>query len=292
MKKIGFAGLGIMGSGMAANMIRKGFEVTVWNRDAGRCAPLAAAGARVARTPAEMASQAEVVITMVRDDAAVRAVLSGPEGAFEKAQKGTCFIDMSTVTPGLARAMAQEANKRGFSYLDAPVTGSKGAAAEGKLNILVGGPVEILEEQREVLEAMSQSIAHLGPNGASAYFKLANNQIAAVLMAALGESLALIEQAGIDRQWGIETLAGTVTRVMGLKKEKIQHEDWSTDFALDLMYKDINQALIAAEELKHPQPIVAAAREVYQRGRQANLGSKDFSAVSEVSRIQKVTPEN
>lgn len=276
-----------MGNGMASNLIKKGFEVTVWNRDKSKSKPLSDLGAKVAETPAEMAAGADVVITMVRDDKAVRTVLAGQNGAFTSARPGTCFIEMSTVTPHLAREMAAEAKKRGFSYLDAPVTGSKGAAAEGKLNILVGGPEEVLAQNREILEAMSQSITHLGPNGSSAFFKLANNQLCAVLMAAMGESLAMIEQAGIDRKMGVEILAGTVTRVTGLKKAKILNEDWSTEFALELMFKDLTQALNAGDELKLPLPIVAATREAFQKARQQGLGEVDFAAVSEVARVNK-----
>ncbi len=284
MKKVGFGGLGIMGGGMAANLVRKGFEVTVWNRDVTKSAPLTEMGAKVANSPAEMAAEAEVVVTMLRDDAAVRAVLSGPQGAFQSARPGTTFVEMSTVTPSLVQAMVEEAKAHGHSYLDVPVTGSKDAAAGGKLNLLVGGPAEVLEAQRDVLEAISQSITHLGPNGASAYFKLANNQFAAVMLAALGESLAMVEQAGLNREQALEIFVGTASRVCGLKQNKIKNEEWSTDFALEMMLKDMTQSMSAAQELKLPMPIVAAAREVYLRGCQIGLGEVDFAAVTEVAR--------
>ncbi len=280
MKKIGFVGLGIMGNGMAANLVRKGFEVTVWNRDLSKTASLKELGAKVASNVGDLAVNAEVIVTMVRDDAAVRAVLTGPDGAFKKARPGTIFIEMSTVTPNLVRDMVATAEQAGFKYLDAPVTGSKGAAADGKLNILVGGSAEVLEEQRDVLEAMSQSIIHIGPNGSSAFMKLATNQLAAVTLASLGESLALVEQAGINREMALEILVATVARVSGAKKEKILKENWDTEFTLDLMYKDLTQALAAAEELKQPMPVLAAVREKFQLARQKGLGDQDFSVIS------------
>ncbi len=284
MKRIGFAGLGIMGSGMAANLIKKGYQVTVWNRSSDKCEPLAEMGAEVAATPAELAARSEVVISMVRDDAAVRELLSGPQGAFNGAEPGTTFIECSTVTPGLVREMVEIAKAKKFQYLDAPVTGSKGAAAGGQLNFLVGGPAEVLEAQRDVLEAMGQSITHFGPNGSSAYFKLANNQLAGAMLATLGESLAMVEEAGINREVALEALVGTVTRVMGLKKAKVLNEDWSTEFALELMHKDLTQALIAANDFDLPMPIIAAARETFQRAKLQGLAKEDFAAVTKASK--------
>lgn len=279
MKKVGFIGLGIMGSGMAANLVKKGFAVTVWNRDHSKTAQLKELGAAVATGISVLAGEAEVVVSMLRDDAVVRRVLL--EQAIPAAKPGTTFIDMSTVTPGMARQLAESAAAHSCNFLDAPVSGSKAAAAGGQLNIMVGGPTEVLEAQRDVLAAMGQNIVHVGPNGASAYLKLANNQLAAVLLGAIGESLALIEKAGLDRTMALEALVGTASRVTQLKQAKIQARDWETQFALDLMHKDLTQTLQAADELAIPMPILAVTRESYQRARQKGKGSLDFSVVTE-----------
>ncbi|HEX2911266.1 MAG TPA: NAD(P)-dependent oxidoreductase [Chloroflexia bacterium] len=280
MKRVGFVGLGIMGAGMAGQLLEQGFELVVWNRDRSKAQPLVERGAKLAASPAELASEVEVVITMVRDDAAVREVLLGENGAIAAAKPGTTFIDMSTVTPGMTRELLQATDAKGCHYLDSPVTGSKAAAASGQLNLLVGGKAEDIEAQRDVLETMAGTITHIGPNGSSAFFKLANNQLAAVLLATYGECLALIEAAGIDRAMALETLIGTAARVSGMKKDKILKGDFSTDFALDLMHKDLTQAMQAANEVGLPAPILAATREVYQQARKEGKGGQDFAVIA------------
>ena len=281
MKKVGFIGLGLMGSGMAGRLIEHGYELTVWNRDKSKAQPLVEKGAKLAASPAELASQVEVVITMVKDDAAVRKILLGEKGAIAAAKPGTTFIDMSTVTPAMGRELADVCKEKGFPFLDAPVTGSKGVAASGQLGILVGGEAATLETVRPVLQAMGQSITHVGPNGSSAILKLANNQLTGVLMAALGESLALCQAAGLDREMCIETLVGTDSRVTGMKKPNILNRDFSTDFALEMIHKDLTQTLQAANELTLPMPLLATAREIYQQARRDGKGEQDFSIITQ-----------
>lgn len=282
MKKVGFMGLGIMGGGMAGQLIEKGFELTVWNRNRSKMKPLVEKGAKPAESPADLASQVEVVITMLRDDAVVREILLGEQGAIKAAKPGTVFIDMSTVTPMMARELAAACQAKGLLFLDAPVTGSKGAAASGQLSILVGGEASTLDAVRDILAAMSQSISHIGPNGSSAVLKLANNQLCGVLLASLGESLSLCQAAGLNREMVLETLVSTVGRVSAMKKSKIMQRDYSTDFALDLIFKDITQTLQAANEVTLPMPILAATREVIQQARKDGKGGQDFSVIADV----------
>jgi 3-hydroxyisobutyrate dehydrogenase len=270
-----------MGSGMAGQLLEKGFELLVWNRDQKKAQPLVEKGAKLAESSADLASKVEVVITMLRDDAVVREILLGENGAIRVAKPGTIFIDMSTVTPMLARELAAACKARGLPFLDAPVPGSKGAAASGQLGILVGGEASTLEAVRDILEAMSQSIIHVGLNGSSAVLKLANNQLSGVFIAALGESLALCEAAGLNREMVLETLSATASRVGGMKKPKILNRDFSTDFALDLIHKDLTQTLQAANELTVPMPLLATARELYQQARKEGKGDKDFSIITE-----------
>jgi 3-hydroxyisobutyrate dehydrogenase len=281
MKKVGFIGLGLMGSGMAGRLIEHGYELIVWNRDKSKAQPLVEKGAKLAESPADLASQVEVVITMVKDDAVVRKILLGEKGAIAAAQPGTTFIDMSTVTPMMSRELAAVCQEKGFPFLDAPVTGSKGAAASGQLGILVGGDAATLETVRPILQAMSQSITHIGPNGSSAILKLANNQLTGVLMVALGESLALCQAAGLDRERCLETLVGTVSRVSAMKKPKILNREFSTEFALEMLHKDLTQTLQAANELTLPMPLLATAREIYQQARREGKGDQDFSIITQ-----------
>jgi 3-hydroxyisobutyrate dehydrogenase-like beta-hydroxyacid dehydrogenase len=281
MKTVGILGTGIMGGGMAEQLLRKGYPVVVWNRDAAKLRPLVEKGATAAASLAELGAQSDVVLVMVRDDAAVREVILGPGGALSQARPGTTFINSSTVTPGLVREVGAAIEARGCKFFDAPVTGSKAAAASGNLGFIVSGPPEVIEAQMDVLNALGQSVLNLGPLGASAVFKLANNQLAATIIRAMGESLALCEAAGLQRETVVESLAGTAQRVCGLKKDKIIHRDWSTDFALDLMLKDLNQALDTAAKSKVSLPLISAGRDIYRRAAEAGRGGQDFAVVVE-----------
>lgn len=281
MKRVGIIGTGIMGGGMAEQLLRQGYPVVVWNRNAAKIKPLIALGAAGAASPAELAAQADVVIVVVRDDAAVREVVVGPAGALAKARPGTTFINSSTVTPGLVQEVAAAVEARGCAFFDAPLTGSKVAAASGKLGFIVSGRPEVIEAQADLLNALGQSVLNLGALGNSAIFKLANNQLAATIIRAMGESLALCEAAGLERATVVEALAGTAQRVCGLKKDKIIQRDWSTDFALDLMLKDLNQALTTAEAAKVAMPLIASSREIYRNAVGSGMGALDFAAITE-----------
>jgi 3-hydroxyisobutyrate dehydrogenase-like beta-hydroxyacid dehydrogenase len=281
MKTIGIIGTGIMGGGMAEQLLRKGYPVVVWNRNAAKTQPFIAQGATGAASPADLGSQADVIILVVRDDAAVREVVLGPAGALSKARPGTTFMNSSTVTPGLVQEVGAAIEARGCAFFDAPVTGSKVAAASGNLGFIVSGRPEAIEAQMDVLNDLGQSVLNLGALGNSAVFKLANNQLAATVIRALGESLALCEAAGLARDTVVELLAGTAQRVCGLKKDKIIHRDWSTDFALDLMLKDLDQAIDTAGKSNVSMPLISAARDIYGRAFEAGRGEQDFAVVVE-----------
>jgi len=280
-KRVGVIGTGIMGAGMAEQLLRQGFPVVVWNRTPDKAVPLVKLGATAARSPAELAPQVDTILLVVRDDAAVRAVVLGPEGALSKARPGTTFINASTVTPALVREVGAAIEAKDCAFMDAPVTGSKAAAANGKLGFLVSGRPEVVQSQLDVLNVLGQTITDFGPLGNSAVFKLANNQLAATLIRAMGESLALTEAAGLKREVVVEALVTTATRVCGLKKDKLLHRDWSTDFALDLMCKDLDQALQTSAELNVPSPLIAAVREIYRKAADRGGGELDFAAVVE-----------
>ena len=279
-KRIGVIGVGIMGSGMAQRLLEQGFQVVACDRDAEKVARLVALGATGAASPAETASQAGTVILMLRDDATVRTVLFGPAGALAAARPGTTFINSSTVTPGLVEEIAAAIEAKGCAFLDAEVTGSKAGAAVGKIGFLVCGRPEVIEAQRGLLNILGQSITVFGRLGQSATFKLANNQLAAVLVRAIGESLALCEAAGIDRQTAVDALTATAPRVCGLKKEKLLNRDWSCDFSLEFMLKDLDATLRTAAELGVSMPLLATAQEIYRRAVESGAGALDCSVVA------------
>ena len=279
MNRIGVVGIGIMGGGIAASLLRKGFPVSVWNRSPEKCAPLVEAGAVLAPDPASLAAESDVIISVLRDDQVVREVVL--EQMLPHAKPGTTLIDMSTVTPGMSRNLAQKAQLRGCHFLDAPVMGSKEAAENGQLTILVGGPAETLEAQRDVLNAMGQKIVHVGPNGSSAFLKLGCNQFVAGIIASVGEGLALAKKGGVDRQTAVDVFMGTMARVAVLKHSKIAERDWATHFALDLMFKDLVQAQQAADEAHVTMPILSAVTDTFERVRRQGIGELDFSVVAD-----------
>lgn len=276
-------GLGIMGGGMAANLLRAGHTLTVYNRTASRAGGLVKDGARLAETPRDAAEGADVIISMVGDDAASRAVWLGTAGALAGAD-GAVLVECSTLSPGWVRELAELAAQRDLAFLDAPVTGSKEAAEGGTLKLLVGGDATALERAREALDAVSSEIVHLGPSGSGATFKLINNLMGCVQIAALAEGLALAERAGLDMQRTVDLLlagAPASPMVKGKAPRMLARDYDDTHFALRWMHKDATYALDAAAEHGAIMPTLAAARELYQLAHQQGYGEHDFAAVIE-----------
>jgi 3-hydroxyisobutyrate dehydrogenase len=280
---VALMGLGLMGSGMARNLLAAGFPLTVYNRTPEKAAPLADAGARVATSPRDAAAGAEIVISMVSDDAASRAVWLGDDGALAGAEPGALLIESSTVTAEWVRELAGRAAERGFELLDAPVTGSKPQAAEGKLLFLVGGSESALERARPVLAAMSRDIVHIGPTGSGALIKLVNNFLCGVQAASLAEALALIDATGLDRGRALEVLTGGAPGSPMVKTlaDRMAARDFSTRFALRLMLKDLDYAFGEGARSGVPLRTAASARDVFESSVAAGDGEKDLSAVVE-----------
>lgn len=281
--RVAVLGLGLMGSGMTRNLLAAGMEVSVYNRTRERAEPLREEGARVARTPKEAAEGADVVISMVADDDASRSVWMGDDGALAGAPKGAIFIESSTTTVEWVRELAEAARQGGFDFLDAPVTGSKVQAAAGELLFLVGGSPEVLERARPVLSAMSREIVHIGPSGSGALMKLVNNFLCGVQAASLGEAMAFIEKSGLDREKAIEILlqgAPGSPLIRLLSGRMVQH-DFTPNFALQLMMKDLNYSGTEGRRVGVPMTTADAARQVFQNAVDAGLGEDDMSAVVE-----------
>jgi 3-hydroxyisobutyrate dehydrogenase len=278
-----------MGSGMARRLLGAGFPLTVFNRNPAKATALAAEGAVVAGSPREAAARAETIISMVADDAASRAVWFGENGALAGAARGSVLIESSTVSPGWVGELAAAARTRGCELIDAPVTGSKNHAAAGELNFLVGGPVEALEKVRSVLAAMGRSITHVGPTGSGALLKLINNFLCGVQAASLAEALALIERSGLDRGKTLEVLLNGApgSPLLKLLTPRMTAQDYTPNFLLSLMTKDLNYAIQEASRHSIRLETVAAALEAFQRALAAGNGARDFSAVVEPLRQRR-----
>ena len=204
--KVAFLGLGTMGGGMATNLLKAGFSLTVYNRTSAKAQPLVNAGARLASSPADAAKGASIVLAMLADDAASRNVWLGADGALAAADLGAILIESSTVSPAWIAELAAAAAQRGLQFLDAPVTGSRMQAESGQLSFLVGGNEAALAAVMPVLQTMSKEVLHLGPVGSGAKLKLINNFLCGVQIASLAEGLAWIERSGLDREQALEFL--------------------------------------------------------------------------------------
>jgi 3-hydroxyisobutyrate dehydrogenase-like beta-hydroxyacid dehydrogenase len=279
---VGMIGLGLMGKSMAANLLKAGFQVTVWNRTRGRADELVRAGAKLASSPREVAVASEVVLTIVSDPPALEEVLWGAHGALDGLRRGSAYIDSSTVSPMLARRIAAACSDRGAAFLDAPVTGGTWGAEKGELVFMVGGEPEALKRVEPVLGAMGKRWFLLGPHGAGQTVKLAMNMILALQVDALAEALALVTGAGIPGQRLIEVLQSSMARaaVLDIKAPMILEGKYAPSFPLRLMHKDLGLALELANQLGVPLPATAAARETYSAVKGAAKEDLDYAAVA------------
>ncbi len=287
MQTVALLGLGVMGSGMAQNLLKAGFSLTVYNRTRAKAEPLAAKGARVAETPKETVSAAQVILSMVGDDTASRAMWLGENGALAGAKPDTVLVECSTLSLDWVRELAGLAASHNLAFLDSPVTGSKDAAEAGELRLLVGGDAAVLERVRPVLEAMSRRIDLFGPTGSGALVKLINNLMGGVQAVVLAEGLALAERAGLDMEQVVSFIINGApgSPIVKGKAARMAARDYAdTQFALKWMHKDTTYALRAADEFGVPMPTVAVAREVYRMARNLGLGEADFAAVIEALR--------
>lgn len=281
MSIVAFIGVGAMGSRMAMNLHAAGHKLRVYNRDRAKTKPFADKGIEVCDSPAAAAKGAEFVCSIVSDDVATREVMMGASGVFSAAASGTIVLDSSTNTPAMSREAAKAAAAKGIIYLDAPVSGSLTQAQGKELVILVGGDKAAFDKAQPVLLAMGRMVRRIGDTGAGATLKLINNMLTATLTAALGEAAQAAEAANLDRDAAMEVLneGAAGSRAMKTKLPKMFKRDFSPQFQLELMDKDLRYFLSLAQELDRPAPIASLVRSQYQAARRAQLGKLDSCAV-------------
>jgi 3-hydroxyisobutyrate dehydrogenase-like beta-hydroxyacid dehydrogenase len=282
--RIGFIGLGIMGSRMASNLLAKGHSVTIWNRTATRAAELLGAGARWAETPRALAADVDVVCTCVADPAALAAVSEGADGFLAGMGQGALAIDFSTVGPVASLRLAEGCRARGARFLASPVTGSKNGAAAGTLLLMCGGSAETFAAAKPVLDAVGGKAIHVGDVAQAARIKLVGNLMIAHLVEALAEGAALAERSGVGIEKLLEVVqsSGFASPFWDFKGAALAAHDFSTHFSIDLMHKDLTLALGEGAALGVPLPGTAAIREVYQLARTRGLGARDIVATAAV----------
>ena len=283
--RIGFIGLGVMGAPMARNLLAAGFEVLAWNRSPGPLAELVEAGADGAGSAAAVAAEADVLITIVSDDAALRQVLGGPDGALAAARGGSLVIDMSTVSPALARELAATARQRGVGFLDAPVSGGDVGAREGTLSIMVGGEASDVERARPVFAVLGSRVTHVGGAGAGQVAKACNQVVVATIYAGLAEALVLGSKLGADPAAILDALGGgmAANRIMEVRRDNFLGHDFSPGFKIDLHHKDLEIALAASGEVDAPLPLTAEVQQMFRALRAAGHGDEDDSALLRIA---------
>jgi 3-hydroxyisobutyrate dehydrogenase-like beta-hydroxyacid dehydrogenase len=282
--EIGFIGLGIMGSRMAANLARAGHDLTVYNRTAEKAqAWVGEHGGTAVATPQEVAAAADVVITMVVDGAQVEHVLLGERGAASGARDGALFVDMSTIAPTDTRRIGEELRQRGIGFMDAPVTGSSPKAEAGTLTIMAGGEAGDFERVRALLEVMGEVVLHVGGLGQGEMVKLINNAVAAVNAATLAQALVAGKAAGVDLDALVKVMhAGSGgSTMLALKARPMLDHDYATLFKLEHMLKDVRLCLEETQAAGVPFPAAAAARDLYAGAMGRGHADDDFAAVLE-----------
>jgi 3-hydroxyisobutyrate dehydrogenase len=283
---VALLGTGTMGGGMAANLLKAGFPLTVYNRTRAKAERLAVQGAHVADSPAAAVVGAHLILSMLSDDNACREAWTGAEGALAAAEPGTILVECSTASPVWVEELAALASARGLEMLDAPVTGSRVQAENGQLTFLVGGSEDALAAVRTPLEAMSKEIIHLGPVSSGAKIKLLNNFLCGVQVASLAEGMVWLEQSGLDRDKALQVLKGGApgSPLIAAISARMTSEDYTVNFLLRLLSKDLAYAHAAAEQSGVELTTAANAQKLFDRAAAAGYGEKDMSAVVEVLR--------
>jgi 3-hydroxyisobutyrate dehydrogenase len=273
--RVAFLGLGIMGRPMAANLVKAGHEVTVWNRT-----PKDVEGARTAASPAEAARGAEVVWMCVSDTAAVESLLFDPQGVEGSLAEGMTIVDSSTISPSATRKFADRVRPRGVQYVDAPMTGSKVGAEGGTLIFIVGGDEPVLEHLKPLFNAMGKQVFRMGETSKGHAAKLAMNLQIALIYEGFAEGLTLASKLGVDAATLLPVVQASMIRsgVIEYKAPFVLKRDFSANFPLRLMHKDIRLALSAAKEARVKLPALETVEEVYEMATEDGHGDLDYAA--------------
>jgi 3-hydroxyisobutyrate dehydrogenase-like beta-hydroxyacid dehydrogenase len=281
--KIGFIGLGIMGSRMAANLQKHGYDLVVFNRTRAKAQSLLDKGASFAESPAKLAEQVDVVFTMLAHPDAVEQAALGRNGFLTHLKPNALWVDCSSVNPSFSKKMAAAATARQIRFVDAPVTGSAPVAAEAKLIFWVGGDAVDVEEVRPLLLCMGSKIVHAGGHGMGTSMKMVINLLLGTGMAAFAEAMALGQGLGLSQKMLFDSLLSTppVAPFLALKREKIESGKYDAEFPLRWMQKDMHLAAVSAYETGVAMPLTNITKEVYRLAMRGGHDAEDFSAIYE-----------
>ncbi len=281
---VGFIGLGLMGKPMARNLLKKGLRVVAHSRSRGPVDELVKEGATAAGSPAEVAKQAAVIITMLPDGPDVDRVLEGPDGVFGAMSRGTVIVDSSTIAPAIARRLSARAKELGASLLDAPVSGGEIGAIDGTLTFMVGGDAAALEAVRDILGAMGkpERIVHVGESGAGQICKACNQIVLGGTMSVVAEAIALSRKAGVDPMKVRAALMGgfAQSRVLEVHGERMITGNWKPGFKAKLFKKDLGIAMNTLSEYGVPAAASAVVQQLVNAQIAAGEGEEDYSGIA------------
>lgn len=278
--RIGWIGLGKMGVPMAGHLLDAGFALTVHNRSAGPEAALGDAGAEVAESPAAVAANSDIIVSMISDDAALADVADGANGIFGAAPPGTLFVDMSTVSPDASVQVAARAEECGIGYLRAPVSGGVALAVAGTITVLASGARADFERAEPVFDAMGKKSFHVGEGEESRYIKLALNMMVGMTAAMMGEALVFAERGGAARDIFLDVLgeSAIASPLVGYKLEPMRQRNFAPTFSTRQMAKDYDLLLGAARQTETPMPLAAFVRQIWSSMIASGAGEEDFLA--------------
>ncbi|WP_271768937.1 NAD(P)-dependent oxidoreductase [Aquimarina algiphila] len=281
MKKIGFIGLGIMGSRMATNLQKEGYELIVYNRTKEKADTLIKNGAVWANSAKEVGEKSHFVITMLSTPEVVKEIATEKNGLFSGMAKNSIWINCSTVHPSFTEDMAQQSKKYKIRYIDAPVAGTTGPAEKGELLFLVGGDKKDIEESSPLFDIMGKKTIHLGEVGKAAAIKILINQLLGQSIVAFAEALVMGEAMGLEKETLFNILLNTpvVSPVISSIRPKLENEDYETNFPLKLILKDLHLSSISAYENDIASPSLNTTKEIFAQAKQYGLGDLDFTAV-------------
>jgi len=279
--RVGFIGLGIMGSGMAHNLLRDGHELTVWNRTASRMGPLVDAGATPAVSPSEVAEFCDVVMICVSDTPDVEQVVLGDHGVLEGIRPGSLVVDHSTISPSATRELGAAVEAKGAFWLDAPVSGGSEGAARGTLSIMIGGDAAQVDRAMPYLKSIGQTITHVGAQGAGQLVKVVNQILVVGNQLAVSEALLVAEAGGLDLEKTLDAVKGGAAGSWMLSNRGPQMivRDWRPGFTIDLQQKDLRLVLEAADDLGVPVPGTSLIFQLYRSLQTRGLGSEGNHAL-------------
>ena len=287
-KRVGFVGVGTMGKLMAINLLKRHYPVTAYDLNPAPVEELLEYGAEKAASSVEVAAAGDVIVTMLPSSPHVEEAVLGPGGILEGMKPGSVLIDMSTIDPLVSRRVAQEVTARGFRMLDAPVSGGSVGARDATLTIMVGGPKDLFEECKPVLEAMGQNVIHCGENGMGEVVKVVNNLIAGVSMAVVAEAYNIGLRAGADPKVLYDVISRSSGRcwshdtnhpIPGVSPSSPANNAYAPGFMVDLMRKDLGLAVSAAKGVQAPAILAAAAEQLFGSASNMGHGRLDMSAV-------------